>query len=82
MLMDLNELLPPEDLAYLHRHFQVFMTEYQYWKSCVSLETILKNDVEHILVSTNPTTRNLERTAEFAAGMREYAECVLNRSKI
>jgi len=79
MLMDLNELLPSEDLAYLHRHFQVFMTEYQYWKSCVSLETILKNDVD---VSTTPTTRNLERTAEFAAGMREYAECVLNRSKI
>ena len=82
MLMDLSELLPPDDLAYLHRHFQVFMTEYQYWKSCVSLETILKNDVECIPISTSSAVRNLERTAEFAIGMREYAESVLNRSKI
>jgi hypothetical protein len=82
MLMDLSELLPPSDLAYLHRHFQVFMTEYQYWKSCVSLETILKNDVACVPVSTDSVPRDLERTAAFASGMRAYAESVLNRSNI
>ena len=81
LLTDLTGVLPVTDIAYLHRHFQVFMTEYQYWKSCVSLNTILKNDVPCLSITTS-VARNSEQTAQFAQGMTEYAEFVLNRSRI
>jgi len=81
LLTDLTGILPVDDVAYMHRHFQVFMTEYQYWKSCVSLNMILKSDIPCLPI-TSPVSRNSELTAQFALGMKEYAEFVLNRSNI
>ena len=37
----LRGVLPSEDLNYMHRHFQVFQTEYHFWKSCPKLKKVM-----------------------------------------
>ena len=74
LLVDTTRLLPMDDLLFLHRNVQAFIAEY--WKSKVLMNTFVRIEL-HISVA-----RDSEAASQFADGMTEYAESVLDRSKI
>jgi hypothetical protein len=47
---ELKDVFSDEKLSYLHQHFQLFQTEYQYWRSCMKLKKILLNEVENVKI--------------------------------
>ena len=70
----LTRFIPMDDLIYLHRNVQAFIAEY--WKSKVLMNTFVRIEL-HISVA-----RDSEAASQFAEGMKQYAENVLDRSKI
>lgn len=45
-----NKILPLDDVNYLFKHYQIFLTEYYYWRSCIKLQTVIFNDIENIVI--------------------------------
>ncbi len=45
---ELIGVLEQKEIAQLYDNFQVFMTEYQYWHSCLKLRKILLNDIDNL----------------------------------
>ena len=70
----LTRLIPMDDLIYLHSKLHAVITEY--WKSKVLMTTFVRIEL-HISVA-----RDSEAASQFAEGMKQYAENVLDRSKI
>ena len=70
----LTRLIPMDDLIYIHSKIQAFLEEY--WKSKVLMNTFVRIEL-HMLAS-----RDSEAATQFADGMTEYAENVLDRSRI
>jgi hypothetical protein len=44
----LKDLIESTRLDYLTKNFQIFLTEYQYWKACMKLKKVIFNDVENV----------------------------------
>ena len=78
----LRDVVPVKDIDYLYKHFQVFQTEYYYWKSCLKLKKILFNDVanvpveEYAVADTNTLSRERYRVelAKYAENVRAQDE--------
>lgn len=45
---ELQSILSRSSIDYLKRHFDIFMVEFVYWRSCLRLQKILLNDVNNI----------------------------------
>jgi len=73
---ELASLLDISRIDYLHKNFQIFMTEYQYWYSCMKLKKILFNEKENI------TFTNFELDTEtFVLKQKTYMDTLNNYAK-
>lgn len=76
---DLQGLLPSADVAYAHRHFQLFMVYYMHWKACITLDSSMQRGAPcpHAIPRV---PRDTMIAARFAADLTAYAEGVLDQS--
>lgn len=81
----LDDLILPTRLDYLTKNFQIFLTEYQYWKACMKLQIVFCNDVDNVrLVEFNypeDGSDEVHRTKIFKS-LSRYAERVTDRDGI
>lgn len=80
----LVKYISQQKVEYLFKHYQVFMTEYRYWCSCLKLGKILKNDCANVSIEEfeDATESHTTRNEEFFSSMEDYARNVLNQTGI
>lgn len=80
----LKAVLSESDIDYIHKNFQVFLTEYYYWRACIKLKKILFNDVENVPLRTLPdlTPEHLSGRETFKTNLVTYAQGVAAQDDI
>ncbi|EFJ40837.1 hypothetical protein VOLCADRAFT_99331 [Volvox carteri f. nagariensis] len=83
----LQAVLPESDIDYLYKNFQIFMTEYSYWRACIKLRTVLLNDVEYVplrefqLAPADLAEQDVAKR-QFKTNLAQYADSVANQADI
>lgn len=52
-------ILPQSDIDYIYKNYQIFITEYYYWKACLKLRKILMNYIDNIIIKP-PVKEDIE----------------------
>ena len=80
----LKQILPSQDIDYLYKNFQVFLTEYYYWRACIKLQKILLNDIDNITLRNIPEASIPMRMAKekYTNDLAEYAAKVASQDNI
>ena len=80
----LSSVLPKEDIEYLYKNFQIFLTEYYYWRACIKLRKVLYNDAENIKIETFPEVPDDQKAAkiQYERDLSAYAIRVADESLI
>jgi hypothetical protein len=87
-LLTLNKVLvkyvSQQKIDYLFKHYQVFMTEYRYWCSCLKLGKILLNDCANVDIEEfeDATESYTMKNKEFFSSIEAYACNLLNQTGI
>lgn len=75
-----DTFLPKERVDYLQKHFNIFLTEHQYWKACIKLRKVLLNDRENFEIKTMQFNDEfLVNQSLFQSKLESIAEINLNR---
>jgi hypothetical protein len=79
-----NKALSQERVDYLYNQLQVFLTEYAYWKACLKLKKILRNDIENIPIKDFKAADEafLVKKLAFEAKLEEKAKSLKDFSGI
>jgi hypothetical protein len=80
----LRAVLPERDIDYLYKNFQVFLTEYHYWRACLELQRVSFNDAENVALRALPDLApelDVER-AQFLANLAAYGQSVAAQEDI
>ena len=81
----LKDLIESTRLDYLNKNFQLFLTEYQYWKACMKLKKVIFNDVETVTLidfKYPDDGKNEAHRVQFFNKLTNYAESVAARDGI
>lgn len=77
-----NKILPREDVNYLFKQFQIFLTEYYYWRSCIKLQKVIFNDIKNIEIRDFEKCDNPNDNADFIIALEKRASIFANKDDI
>lgn len=74
-------ILPVPDVGYLNHHFNLFLTEYHYWMSCLKLKENLFNEKENVPIKSfvPPSVEFESNRQTFVEKLTAYARTVLEK---
>ncbi|GLC59389.1 hypothetical protein PLESTB_001481000 [Pleodorina starrii] len=83
----LKEVLPESDIDYLYKNFQVFLTEYSYWRACIKFRKVLLNNVENVplqefKLEPAELTEQAAAKVQFLTHLAQYGDMVANQALI
>ena len=80
-IKQLSGILSQKSIAYLSDHFASFYTEYIYWRACVKIRSIIRNDVVNKpIIDINVSS--IEKRFSFISALTDRAGVLLNSSGI
>ena len=77
-----NKILPLDDVNYLYKQYQIFLTEYYYWKSCIKLQKVIFNDIENIEIHDFEKYDNTGNKVNFIIALEKRAAIFANKDDI
>jgi hypothetical protein len=77
-----NKILPLDDVNYLYKQYQIFLTEYYYWKSCNKLQKVIFNDIENIEIHDFEKYDNTGNKVNFIIALEKRAAIFANKDDI
>jgi len=80
----LKNILSCQDIDYLYKNFQIFLTEYYYWRACIKLQKILFNDIENVVLQPIPTISHSMIVAKekYTNDLSQYAKYVADQENL
>jgi hypothetical protein len=73
-----NKILPKDDVEYLYANFQIFLTEYYYWRSCIKLQKVIFNDIANIKFQEFDNHENIDDKTKFILTIEELAQAFVD----
>jgi hypothetical protein len=78
----LTGVLTQKSVAYLSDHYAIFNTEYAYWRACVKLRGIIRNDVLNKPIVSIEKDVELDLSSDFLANLSARARVLLMKTDI
>lgn len=77
-------LLSQHDIDYLYKHYQLFLTEYYYWKACIKLQKVILNESVNVPIEDFPdrTVEQQAQTESYINDLSAYAMAVAKQERI
>ncbi|KAL9649754.1 hypothetical protein ABK040_009569 [Willaertia magna] len=81
---ELKIIFSDSDIDYIFKNYQVFLTEYHYWKACMKFKKILFNDKENLKLVKYELKEEINELNKqmFKQNLESYASNVLSKNGI
>jgi hypothetical protein len=78
-----NKILPVDDVTYLYKQYQIFLTEYYYWRSCIKLQKVIFNEnIKNIEIHDFEKYDNTDNKVNFIIALEKRATIFANKDDI
>ena len=77
-------ILNQNDVEYLHKNLQIFLTEYYYWRACVKLQKIIFNDFNNVIIREfeNIDDISIINNDKYIDALKTFANNISNKDDI